>query len=1121
MLLLAISSMTAFAQTSRGTVAGVVTDPSGAVVSGATVDLLNKATNSKRTSTTNDSGFYRFDAVDLGEYDLSITATGFKTTTNKDVRVVANQVTTIDVPLQIGTESVVVEVTASAGELLQKSDPVRGGNFTPRQVASLPSAGLNPYDLGRLLPGVATATGSGASFGNASQFSVNGQRPRGNNYLIDGTENNDISITGPANQINNEDAVAEVSVQTGLFSAEFGRAGGGVFNIITKGGTNAYHGTVKWLILSQVFNSLTNTEKALNNLTRDGANGTAKFPVFTENIAGGSIGGPLPLPRFGEGGPSILGGKDKNFFFFGLQYDRFRSTDLRNPRVPTEAGVQALRALFPTGTNPRVDLYLATIGNVRGVPTQNPASIALGPGPNGAGVIVNRGSIETALANVSLPSFSNDRQWVVRTDHNISERHKLSIRYTDDDNISNLQSFAVTPDFTIDFTGKSRNLLFTHTWIVNSSITNELRVSPYGLIDFQFPYASTASDAARTLPNISFAGSSSLSTLGLATNLPQFRVAKNYLFQDTMTKLWNSHTFRFGGEFLKQTARQRPPFNERGSFAFQTGTAPNPLGSGTVTYTGFANFIDNFSGGSGSANINFGTPFYQPNLFRKSYFFQDTLKTTQNLTLTLGLRYEDFGQPANEAFRFPAFAGFDPAQFLVPNKVKADKNNFGPIVGFAYSPSFKSGFGGMLFGEGKSVIRGGYQVSYDTFFNNLLSNIAADSPNNTSTTTTASSSGRGSANFLPGAIPSTPRAPSALDSQTSVFNPNIRNPYTQRWSLGIQRELPFNLIVDASYVGAVSHKLFVSEDLNPIITPGPPAVRRFPNLGPRRYRSSGANSNYHSAQLRVDRRFARGFQINTSYTWSKNIDQISEVFATDSTGTSLASIPSYQGGLKLDRAVSDYHRGQRLTIAYVWDLPIFRERNDFAGKVLGGWQINGITSFQSGAPFSILNGRDRNGDGQTIDRPDIGNPNAPHNTRGIIDTACSTGFRNPEISTTAGSGCVTRNDVYVVQVAAASGTTLNLPNGSTIGRNTEHSNPVKNFDMSLFKTFRIRENLKLEYRAEFFNVFNHPQITGVPGRDVTNTQGRDVTNNSPGRFLNFDYLSGGRRSGRMGLKIIF
>ena len=822
----------AAAQTSRGTVTGVVTDPQQAVVAGAAVELVSKATNAKRMTTTNDAGIYRFDAVDLGEYDLTITANGFKTITHTGLQVQANQTATIDSQLEIGTESMTIDVTAST-ELLQTSEPVRGGNFNPIQVTSLPSSGLNPYDLGRLLPGVTTALGN-AQFGNASQFSVNGQRPRGNNYLIDGTENNDISVTGPANQINNEDAIAEVSIQTGLFSAEFGRAGGGVFNLVTKSGSNQYHGTLRWLILSQVFNSLTNTEKAISRITRRGENGTAKQSVFTENIFGGTIGGPLPLPRFGEGGRSILGGKDKNFFFFALQFDRFRSTDLRNPRVPTQAGVDALRALFPEGTNPRVDLYLRAIGNVRGVPSQSPVNVALGTGPNGAGVTVARGNIQTALANVSMPSIFNDRQYVIRTDHNINDNHKLSFRYTDDDNISNLQSFAVTPEFTVDFTGKSRNFLATHTWIINSTLTNELRVSPYGLIDFQFPIASTAGPLAFTLQNIGFAGSGGLSTLGLATNLPQFRIAKNYLVQDTMTKVYNSHTFRFGLEFLKQVARQRPPFNERGSFTFQTGGG----------FTGFANFIDNFSGSRGSANINFGQAFYEPNLFRQSYFFQDTWKTTNNLTLTLGLRYEDFGQPANEAFQFPAFAGFDPAQFLVPNQVNRDRNNFGPIVGFAYTPDF-GGPLGSLFGERRSVIRGGYQVSYDTWFNNLLSNIAADSPNNTSTTTTGAAAGRGTANFFPGALPSTPRSPVPTDSQTSVFNPNIRNPYTQRWSLGLQRDLPWNLIMDASYVGSVGRKLFVSEDLNPIVNPSTGA-RLYPALGIRRYRSSGGNSDYHS-----------------------------------------------------------------------------------------------------------------------------------------------------------------------------------------------------------------------------------------------------------------------------------
>ncbi|HKY30855.1 MAG TPA: carboxypeptidase regulatory-like domain-containing protein [Pyrinomonadaceae bacterium] len=1083
---LSIAAVTISAQTSRGTVSGNVTDPNGAVVAGAEVELKNSATNYVRTVTTNDSGIYRFDAVDLGTYELTIKAKGFKTVKTTGLEVQANRTATVDQQLEIGETETVVDVSASGGELLlQTSEPVKGGNFGTREVVALPSGTLNPYNLARLLPGVATATGSGAEFGNASQFSINGQRPRGNNYLIDGTENNDISVTGPAMQINNEDAVQEVSVQTGLFSAEFGRAGGGVFNIITKSGTNDFHGTAKWLILSQVFDALDNGDRN---------NGLTEPAVYTENVFGGTIGGPLPLPKFGIGGRSFYRGRDRTFFFFGLQWDRFRSTTSFGAfTVPTELGVQRLRTLFPVGANPRVDLYLNAIGNTRGL--TNISNISLDPTS-----AVVRGSIQVGRVGVSAPQIADTRQWVFRVDHKVNDSHQLAFRYTDDDTI-NPATAMNSPGFTRDFAGVSRNFLVTHTWVMSSSLTNEFRVSPYGLIDFDFPISVDAPPLAFTMPNISISG---LTAIGIATNIPQFRKAENFLLQNTTSKVHGAHTFRFGVEFLKQTAKQRPPFNERGSFTFNAATIRNQQGQVIETWSGLANFVDNFSGQTGNANINFGEPVYDPSLLRQSYFFQDTWKTTPNLTLTLGLRYENFGQPANNAFSFPAFAGFDAAQFLVPNSVKRDNNNFGPIVGFAYTPTFESGPFGWLFGNNKSVIRGGYQVSYDTFFNNMLSNIAADSPNNTSTTTTAPSSGRGSANFFPSAIPSTPRAPTARDTQTSVFNPNIRNPYTQRWSFGLQRDLPANFFMDLSYVGSAGRKLFVTEDLNPI-NPATPGQRIFPALGIRRYRTSGANSDYHSMQVRLDKRLTRGLQMTASYTWSKLIDQISEIFATDSSNSSLASVPGFLGGLQLDRAVSDYHRQHRFVVSYVWEIP--GPRHGFLNHALGGWQIAGITSFQDGAPFTLINGLDRDGDGLSgSDRPDVGNPNAPHNTRAqIVPIAtCATGLRNPELGQ-----CVTRNDVYAIQVAANTG----FPGAATFGRNTERTNPVENFDMSFFKIFRVRENLKLEYRLEAFNIFNHPQFTAVPGHNLTSTLA--------GNYFNYNLTNGGGRSMRMGLKITF
>ena len=1057
-------SAPAFAQTSKGAVTGLVSDPSGAVIPGATAELRNTETNQTRTTTTNDEGIYRFDAVDLGTYDLKITALGFRTYSAKGMAIQANRIATFDAQMETGGTEVVVEVNAGTEELLQKSDAVRGGNFDKREITKLPLGALNPYEIGRLLPGVILPAGT-TNFGNSasSGFSINGSRPRGNNYLLDGTENNDISVTGPAVTPNIEEAVAEVSIQTGLFSAEFGRAGGGVFNQITRSGTNQFHGSARELYLSQAFNALTNGNRLA---------GLTEPPVFTENIFGGTFGGPIV--------------KDKTFFFGGAQWDRFRATsNFTGFVVPTATGLARLRQLFPAGANPRVDLYLRAFNGLIGI--ASPTLVPLGRAP---GSTTDRGSIEFGTVGVSAPRVSNARQFIGRFDHRFNQDNTIGVRYIFDDSIDTPSNIS-NPGFIQDFVGRSQNLLATHTWVINATTTNEFRFS-FGRINFNFPISSKSVEEAFTLPKVNIQG---ITGFGIETNIPQFRKANNYLLQETMSKVYNTHTFRFGGEYLRQIAQQRPPFVERGQFSF--------VGSGG--FSGFANYIDNFSGFRATANINFGDPIYRPNLNRISLFFQDTWKLHQNLTLTLGLRYENFGQPANAAFRFPAI-NLDPATFGQPNKVDRDNNNFGPVVGFAWTPRYESGPGGFLFGVEKTVLRGGYQVSYDTFFNNLLSNIAADSPNSLSTTFTDPSTGsaatsRGTAGFFPGSLPSTPRTPVATDSQTSLFNPNIRNPYVQRFSLGFQRQLPWRMLMDASYVGSLGRKLFVTEDVNPLIAPG---VRRFPTLGIRRMRTNGVNSSYNALQLRVDKAFSRGFQIQTSYTWSKNIDNNSEVFATTNSGSALASVPLFQGGLELDRAVSDFHRAHVFTVGYIWELP--GPRTGFLGQVIGGWQLAGTAIFQSGAPYTLLNGADRNGDGVNgLDRPDIGNPNAPRNTRAVIAplTTCASGFRNPDSITTQ---CVSPNDVYVVQG-------VGFPNASTIGRNTERSDAVNNFNTSIFKVFRMTERFNLEYRLETFNTFNHQQFTGIPGISVAGSL--------PGRYQNFELLNGGGRTMRMGLKLLF
>ena len=1055
----------AIAQTSRGTVSGIVTDSAGAVVTGAKVELTNKNTGVILTTTTNSAGIYRFDAVDLGLYALRISQTGFKQFVSTEIGVEANRTATVDAKLDVGVGEMVVEVNAASDELLIKDAPIRGGNINAKVVSALPISGLEPISLARTLPGVVQAVGS-STFGNGgqnTQFSVNGQRARANNYLIDGTENNDISVGGNAQGFNITDAVQEVSVQTSNFGAEFGRGGGGVFNVITKSGTNEYHGTALWQYRSQRFNSRSNTA----NL-----NATDKA-VFNQNIYGFTLGGPII--------------KNKTFVFGGFQRDSFRSTALFTFTVPTAETVSQLRQLFPN--NPRLDLYLTALGDLRG--TANPRNIDLGLDPvTGA----NRGLVTFAAANVGLAQPSDANQWVTRVDHNLSEAHRLSFRYLYDSSKESPSAIRF-PGYIQDFKGRSQNFLMADTYTFNPTWTNEIRFS-YGRIGFDFPISDRSVEQAFTQPQFSIPN---ITAPGIATNIPQFRFANNYLLQETQTKIVGRHNFRYGAEFLWQLAKQRPPFNERGSFTYQNSAA----------HSGFANFLDDFSGPSGSTNRNFGEPVYYPNLFRQSYFFQDTWRVSNSLSLTLGLRYENFGQPANSAFDFPAFAGFDPAQFLVPNKVNPDNNNFGPSIGFAWTPSFKSGPLGYLFGDGKTVWRGGFQISYDTFFNNLLSNIAADTPNSISTTFNAPNAGRGTSGFF-SRLPATARPVAITDQQTAVFDKDLRNPYTERWSLGFQRELPSKLLLDVSYVGTAAHKLFTSSDVNPRQLNG---QRLFPNFGIRRIRASEGNSIYHALQAVVDRRFSQGFEIKGAYTFSRAIDSSSEVFATNASPAN-TSIPTLQGGLALDRAVADHHRAHRFTITYVWDVP--GPKKGLLSYPFGGWQITGITTFQSGAPYSIINGFDRNNDALTTnDRPDIGNPNAPINTRAVVvaPTVCSTGFRNPDTLS-----CVTPNDVRWVEGRG-------LPNGATVGRNTLFTEGVNNFDMNVLKTFRITESKTLEYRLEAFNIFNNSQYTGVPSANVLESLG--PSNGLPSRFLNRDYTNnnpiggGAPRTMRMQLKFIF
>jgi len=1054
--LLVLGSVVAFAQTSRGTVTGTVMDPTGGVIPDATVTLTNKETNVAREAKTNEAGIYRFDAVDLGTYRVTAKVGHFKDAVRDDIVIQANRIATLDFRLELGVGSVMVTVEATSTEILQTSDPLRGANFVGQWVANLPLEFGDPLNLMLLVPGVQKATTTQFSNGS-NQYSVNGQRARANNFMIDGVENNDISVAGPAFQITNPDAITEVSVQTTQFSAEFGRAGGAVVNEITKSGTNSLHGSALWAYQSQVFNATSNSQRL---------SGAKKIPpVFVENIPSFSVGGPVYF------GP-LYDGRNKTFFFAAGQWDRFFSSALsRNFTVPTAAGVATLQAL--SSTCPNVALYLKAMGSLRGVTSPSNVSISVPSAAGSCDGTTRAGqNVEVGLVSRSAAQFSIDNNHIIRIDHIVSQKQTMSFRWLYDKNSAG-PFFNNFDGFDRGFNGITLTGAFTDTYVIRPNWTNEFRFN-YGRIGFNFP-GLAPDDFHATLPNFFISG---VTGFGLATNIPQFRFANNWQYQDTMAVTSGRHTFRFGVDFLRQLARQHPPFNERGAFDYEPNTG----------VTALANFIDDLGGTSGTISRQFGDSVYHPNLFRQSYFVQDNWKMMTTLTLNLGLRYENFGQPA-DTFKIPAFTGYDPANFSTPNQVNTDNNNFGPVVGFAWNPH-----------HGKTVFRGGYQVTYDAFFNNLLSNIAGSSPNTLGGQITSPSTGRGTASFQSqlATIQATP--PKPTDPQTNLFDPNIRNPYTQRWSFGLQRELPANTLLDLSYVGTVGHKLFQSLDVNPFVAP---KIRFVNTLGQRTIRASSANSAYHSLQLDVRRRYASTpvgtLLVEGAYTWSHAIDNISEVFSTDSTASSFQSVPQVLGfSPRIDRGNADFDRRHRLAINWVWD--IRAPKTGVLGQIVGGWTLSGITEIATGPPFTVRNGSDRNGDGQSLpDRPDIGNPNAPVNTRAVINTTtcAATGFRNTDTGT-----CVTPNDVFWVQGTG-------LPGPNTAGRNIVNVPHSVRFDFLVTKQFNISERVKFQYRASFTNLFNRENFGGgntpVPALSVATSPATQFLNfaltDAPGRTM--------------------
>jgi carboxypeptidase family protein len=1052
--LVALAVVPGYAQTSNGTIAGTITDKSGGALVKATVTATNQDLGKTLgTAVTDSSGGYRIDALFPGKYTVSVKAAGFSELKVSDVDVRGSYVSTVSGVLEVGVITATVTVEATIGQELQTQSGEISKSFGEAEIGNLPYANLNPISL--VLTGAGVTAGNqsaggntdNSSFGfrtNGLQFSVNGTSPRANNFLIDGQDNNDNSIAGQAFQPDNSAAYGEVTILTNSYSAEYGRGGGSVTNIISKGGTNSFHGSA-WELNRNTYYSAIPADQGFNGVCSSPGPNCASVgnPVDNENVFGYSFSGPIL--------------KNKLFFFQTTQWDRDRVTaNGAGLTIPTANGIATLQSL---GANANVDYLVAALAGLRGSSTNLAASVSLGNDPVTG---LPRPSVEMGHVQRSgIGEKSNSRTENVKVDWIAAEKDSFSARYIRSD-------AALTPDlfnfpgqlqpFDSQQGGPSQTIGATWVHTFSARAVNELRAS---FTEINFSFAPTSGTAANPLFSHAAISISGLPTLGFPSNLPQGRGHKTWQYQDAFSYSVGKHSFKAGADVTYLAVVDLIPFNSRGTISYvKGGTCGTDSGGNPITCTSLANFVDDFAGPSGAAAKVFGSPVTKPFVTTYAPYVQDTWRLTTNFTVDLGFRYEYWGTPENTLL-FPAAdlsAGIGlpgqsfPGKFAHPQQ--GDLNNFAPRVGLAYTPRMW----GRLFGHGRTVIRAGYGIFYDGIFTNILDNTAGASPNAVGFTAT-SNTGRGVANVT-----------AALAAAQAVLNPaatvttissNLRNPLTQQWNLNIQRELPGGFILTAAYVGTRGERTFITQAFNPRVNGG---ARVNPTEGAINVRNSAGDSIYHGGQFQLDRKFSHGLQLRAAYTYSKLLDNGSDVFGPTGGNTinrnDFAQNPLCQS---CDRGPSIFDIRHRFVGTYIWDLPYQRNTSNLAQGVLKAitrdWTISGTTTAQTGFNGTIFSGVDSLGDGQPFnDRPRIADA-----SKGVFDPA-----RYFAVPLNTGAAALV----------------------GTIGRGSIPLPGFQNWDFSVQRAFKLPvrhfEGQSLTLRGEAYNGFNHPNL-GIPDLNLSNT----------------------------------
>jgi outer membrane receptor protein involved in Fe transport len=1033
------------AQTSKGILAGVAHDSTGAVVGNTSITIKGEQTGETRVIVTGSDGSYRADALSPESYTITATHEGFSVFTAQHVAVAPSNVTTYNVTLTVGSASVSVIVEANALTLDTENGQLAGTIFA-NEISKMPIFSLNPMELATTVPGVQTVTGDN-QLSNGFNAQVDGARPRSNNFLLDSQEINDIGIGGQAFQPNIPDLYDALTVFTSVASAEYGRAGGGVFNLVTKSGSNTYHGS------------------AYDRYTSAGLNAVPNFLRGTGTVN----------PRQSSHDIGVTGGgfiiKDKLFAYGGTQFSRFYGSEQINRiTLPDTAGAFTLNALTGAAATQYALLKSYTnnnayLTNYALVTSQPTTTVNIGPRTDCPAASVTGGNcfVEEALFQRPASPLQNpDTQWGFRVDYKPGSSDTFYYRYLHD-------RTSLTPDFFANAAGGALGLdteqggtaeLGAGSWthIFTTNVLNELRGSETR-INFAFaPIASTLANPAYSLATINVAGYPSLGPN--TASFPQGRAEDLYQLQDTFSYTHGRHSIRAGVDIGHQLEKDTIGVNA-GTINFGRGSA----------FSALQNFLANQTGASGTITKTIGPRRVDPHVWRSGFFAQDDVKFSSHLTVNLGIRYDYTGNPENSLH----FAGLDlsnpyqPITTVIP--VKNDKNNLSPRVGFAYTPS-QGGF----FGSGKTVIRGGFGIFYDSYFSNFVTNAAQSAPNAIAGTL-AVATGVGTANAT-GALAGFTPTLNLNASETTVAS-NLKNPMSYQYNFGVEQDVK-GAIVAIRFVGLRAYDLFANSTLNPFS--GLTGARLNATRGSITARDNSASSNYNGLQTEFSRRFSTYLTIRANYTFSKDLDNGSEIFALSDSGTSAPAILGPVGRTQ-EYGPSTFDHRHFASISYAFTPKGFHAANKVTDTVLGAltrnFTISGIEQFQSGA-YSTFNfaGLDNNGDGSTAnDRPLIGNRGAPFETVGI-DGSFVGGTSGVYYDLVANNATNALNPVTAAQVHFL------IPNNTSgkftkqeLGRNS-YSNPgsTRN-DISIQKGFGTGllhlERGQFLLRMEVQNLGNH------------------------------------------------